>query len=269
MKKHYLNLAGTLLAALWGLSLQAQSANQSAVCSLTVSIAVTDASAPQAHDGSVTANAANGTTPYTYYWNTTETTVSLTGLGTGRHYVTVTDAAGCTATATARVSAPGCDSFSVGIGYESTQSNSLNVHVFIITGTAPYTYQWSTGATDSAIYNQPSGIYCVTVTDAIGCSATPCAGEGQPPSGITPTEDIGQLSIYPNPASNVLTINLAEQESATLSLTAIDGREILSARLTRGLNNIYTQGLPTGMYGYTITAANRLKQKRGKVMVVE
>ncbi|MCU0468547.1 MAG: hypothetical protein MUF58_08090 [Arcicella sp.] len=39
------------------------------------------------------------------------------------------------------------------------------------TGTAPYSYLWSSGATTSAINNVVAGAYTVTVTDANGCKA--------------------------------------------------------------------------------------------------
>jgi hypothetical protein len=39
-------------------------------------------------------------------------------------------------------------------------------------GIAPYTYEWSTGATDRCISVADTGSYSVTVTDAIGCQAT-------------------------------------------------------------------------------------------------
>ncbi|NNC94369.1 MAG: hypothetical protein HKN92_02325, partial [Chitinophagales bacterium] len=41
-------------------------------------------------------------------------------------------------------------------------------------GTAPYTYQWSTGETSSSITGLCPGSYCVTITDSLGCSITEC-----------------------------------------------------------------------------------------------
>jgi len=47
-------------------------------------------------DGSITANPAGGTAPYTYKWSTGATTATLSGVATGKYYVTATDANGCT-----------------------------------------------------------------------------------------------------------------------------------------------------------------------------
>lgn len=41
-------------------------------------------------------------------------------------------------------------------------------------GTAPYSYLWSTGASTSTIQVNPLGVFCATVTDANGCTATDC-----------------------------------------------------------------------------------------------
>lgn len=42
-------------------------------------------------------------------------------------------------------------------------------------GTAPYTYNWSNGATSESITNVPAGMYTVTVTDANNCTVTTTA----------------------------------------------------------------------------------------------
>lgn len=46
----------------------------------------------------------------------------------------------------------------------------------VATGTPPFNFIWSNGATDSILNGLPAGVYSVTVTDALDCTAT---GEGQ------------------------------------------------------------------------------------------
>ncbi|MBM3164444.1 MAG: choice-of-anchor J domain-containing protein [Bacteroidetes bacterium] len=56
-----------------------------------------------APNGTVTLSVANGTAPYTYVWSSGQVTQNLSGLAPGTYSVTVTDAAGCTASASANV----------------------------------------------------------------------------------------------------------------------------------------------------------------------
>ncbi|NDJ00212.1 hypothetical protein GWA97_14135, partial [Flavobacterium sp. LaA7.5] len=57
-------------------------------------------------NGAVDLTVTGGTAPYTYLWNTTATTQDLSGLTAGTYEVTVTDANGCTATASVTVTQP-------------------------------------------------------------------------------------------------------------------------------------------------------------------
>lgn len=52
-------------------------------------------------NGAVTAIVTGGTEPFTFFWNTGDTTSSLQQLAAGAYFLTVTDASGCTGTASA------------------------------------------------------------------------------------------------------------------------------------------------------------------------
>lgn len=52
-------------------------------------------------NGAVMAIVTGGTPPFRYFWSTGDTTISVQMLGPGSYFLTVTDAAGCTATASA------------------------------------------------------------------------------------------------------------------------------------------------------------------------
>ncbi|MEM6963410.1 MAG: T9SS type A sorting domain-containing protein [Bacteroidota bacterium] len=115
----------------------------------------------------------SGTAPFTFFW-TDSTTVSTTcnnGIFS-QLCVTVTDADGCVATACVTLNPPpSCTAYI----YEDT---ILGAPTYNLTagsnGIAPFTYLWSTGETTQHIVPSSTGNYCVTVTDANGCSDSPC-----------------------------------------------------------------------------------------------
>jgi hypothetical protein len=75
--------------------------------SLSVTVTKTDASCYSTYNGTATATPAGGTLPYTYSWNTGETTSTIMYLGVNTTvYITVTDANGCEAYGSVTISGP-------------------------------------------------------------------------------------------------------------------------------------------------------------------
>jgi SprB repeat len=113
-----------------------------------------------------------GTSPYSYSWSTGATTPGITGLTMGSYNVTVTDAIGCSASASAYVS----QSIYISAPVTSTPATCLNSNGAVIAfgsgGTPPYTYLWSNLATTQSQTGLSAGSYDVTATDANGCLGT-------------------------------------------------------------------------------------------------
>ncbi len=114
---------------------------------------------------------ASGTAPFSYLWNTGETSSLLCANNPagGVYCVTVTDANGCVVVACGILGGGGQDSCSVFI--DITAAGQLGA---IASGQAPFTYQWNTGELTQTISPNNSGTYCVTITDATGCEAFAC-----------------------------------------------------------------------------------------------
>ncbi len=139
---------------------------------------ITGAACAGESTGSALAAASGGTGPYVYSWNTIPPTAGnqITGVPAGTYVVNVTDANGCTAQATAIITAP-----STGLTIQTlstlnpTCNNTNNGEIVVAAqgGTAPYIYLWSDipPTSGSSITNLPSGTYNLIVTDANGCSA--------------------------------------------------------------------------------------------------
>jgi gliding motility-associated-like protein len=124
--------------------------------------------------GSINITVTGGIAPYTYEWSNAATTEDISGLADGLFIVTVTDANGCTATASVRVEQlPLIDlSGTVAVNPTCNFYEDGSISLVITGGSAPYNYIWSNGATTVEIDNLGTGTYSVTVTDVNGCTAT-------------------------------------------------------------------------------------------------
>jgi len=143
------------------------------VPNLAITMSATDATCPTPNNGTVTANVTGGVTPYAYKWNTLATLQTLTNLSAGTYTVTVTDAAGCSSTASASVSQPASYNFGTSTTGELICFGASDGDVSISTTGAlsPLTYLWSNSATTATQSGLVAGTYNVTVTDAAGCKA--------------------------------------------------------------------------------------------------
>ncbi len=226
-------------------------------CSLTQSFVITEppaltlsvnATSPLCNTGTGSASATpgGGTAPYTYLWSNAQTGQNATGLTNGTYTVTITDANGCTATATAAITVPS------GISQLTTATNALcNGGTGTATsvpsgGTPPYTYTWNNGQTTQTATGLPAGTYTVVITDANGCTSTDT---------ITVTQPLA-ISI-----SNASTPSACNGNTGTATATATNAVGVMTYVWSPGGQTTQTAtGLGTGTYTVTVTDANGCTQ---------
>ncbi|MDB5282723.1 MAG: hypothetical protein JWO06_1798 [Bacteroidota bacterium] len=123
------------------------------------------------NSGSAMVTVTSGTSPYTYIWNTNDTTASISSLGAGTYIVTVTDASGCSGIESIAIAASGALNLTPTITDTHCGLNNGSISI-TSNGTAPFRYHWNTGDTTSTVSNLASSTYLVTVTDAGSCTGT-------------------------------------------------------------------------------------------------
>ncbi len=194
--------------------------------------------------GTLTANPAGGTQPYSYSWSTTATTQTIPITFAGTYFVTVTDANGCSKIDAYNV-APAAEFFPA---YTFTKplchgdaTGSIGITVF---GTnTPFTWTWSNGVTNQGLSNVAAGDYSVTVTDAQGCTFSDTVTLMDNPQLI--------VEIF---STNAVCFNVPN--SGTLFAAVAGGVNPYSYSWDNGSNQSGQQGLLPGIYSVTVSDGN-------------
>ena len=169
-------------------------------------------------DGAIDLTVVNGTSPFTYAWNTGDTTEDLTNIAAGTYTVTVTDSTGTTTTSTTILNDPQAVSGSTNVTNTSAVGASDGaIDLTPSGGTGPYSFVWSTADTTEDISNLTAGSYTVTITDANGCTGVVTAVVFDPGSGLLlsgavtdvtcPGASTGAIDLTVLPAGGVYTFS--------------------------------------------------------------
>lgn len=163
-------------------------------CSQPQTIIITEPSGITANASSTPANcnnggssvvtASGGTGIFTYSWIPSGgTNAAANGLNAGTYTVIVTDANGCTQTATTVV----ISTTGISVNLQSQSNVSCNggangsATVNVTGGLSPYSYFWSaSGGINATATGLSAGNYSCTITDANGCSQIQIAAITQP-----------------------------------------------------------------------------------------
>lgn len=173
---------------------------------------------------------------YSYFWSTGETGSCIFVAQSGTYCVTATSFLGevCVLCATVVINGNNCG---VQIAPSPNGTNWLTAYPV---GQGPFSYQWSTGQNSATIQIDPAiSEYCVTVTDASGCSATACYQVNNVPCAVVVTalnNDPNGYTLYALSPSNLLIDSWLWSTGETTSTIFVsqEGEYCVTATFTNG-----------------------------------
>ncbi|WP_164489837.1 SprB repeat-containing protein [Runella sp. SP2] len=216
---------------------------------LASSMAVTNVKCYNENTGAIDLTVTGGTEPYTYVWDSGQTSQDIISLKAGTYRVTITDANGCVKRDSATVTqAPSFFIFGSQTNVKCFGEATGTITLDAVDGaTPPYTYSWSNGATTRNLTNLVAGEYTVTVTDANGCTVKGSNQISQPAElvvGVT-SNDV----TCPNGSSGTL-VSSVSGGVKPYRYEWKDASNVVIATTP----NVY--GLPVGSYTLTVIDSN-------------
>jgi len=194
--------------------------------------------------GEITLNTIGGTAPYTYLWSNNSTTQNLTNTSAGIYSVTVTDALGCSDTASINLNQPDTLNATLSIyNVKCFGGNDGAVKIFPLGGSAPYTFSWDNNSDADSLGNLPIGTYGVTVTDANGCTYSAAAQINQPDSLVVT-------------ASETYSVGCNGASDGAVSATASGGFLPYTYQWSTSETTSIISGKQAGQYSVTVTDGN-------------
>ncbi len=196
-------------------------------------------------NGSVDITVQGGVFPYSFNWSPNgQTTEDINGLSGGTYTVVITDANGCSTSASYTITEPSAIVSSV-VGTDVTCNGASNgsADLTVSGGTGPYTYLWSNFQATQDLANIGGGLYYVVIKDANGCEKRDSVLISEPAALVI--------------ASSVTNVLCNGAATGAIDLTVTGGTGAYSFAWSGGLPATEDQtGLTAGTYVVTVSDAN-------------
>lgn len=185
-----------------------------------------------------------GLAPFSFLWNTGQTTAEISGLPAGSYAVTITDANGCSVSGGALAQDPPFLEVQLDAMPPSC-ANSGDGRIVAVGsgGTPPYAYHWSDGQVGQSFVVETAGTFTVTLTDANQCTVV---------SGLSVELPAG----LEGAVASIGTATCQEAEDGSAEVEAAGGTPPYSFLWGNGQSGPEAFGLAPGDYLATISDAN-------------
>ncbi|MBK9151262.1 MAG: T9SS type A sorting domain-containing protein [Saprospiraceae bacterium] len=223
---------------------------QAAASPLTVNVVpVSPTSCWNTSNGSASVNITGGMSPYGIVWSNGQTnTQTATNLPAGLVSVTVTDAAGASATGSTTIQSPPPININTSSTPSCANTASGTASALATGGTGALSYFWSNGMQGPQIAVLQPGTYTVSVFDANNCVQT---------SSATVTA-VPQINI----SESVQNISCHGAGNGAISITASGGNGNFTYLWSNGQTQPNISNLPAGSYTVTVTSNNQCSTTR-------
>ena len=218
--------------------------------SLAISSSSTITSCFGGSDGTIDITASGGQLPYSFSWDSGQTSEDISGLTAGTYTVTMQDQIGCIISEVVVVSdAAQMIISSQSILNEECSTDNGSINISVSGGTGSYGYQWSSGQNVQDLSNLTSGIYTIDVIDGNGCTAT---------ESYTLVNDLSNCSAFCFIAveENVIIDEDCGSGNGSLDINILDALAPVSFSWSSGATTEDLVNLTTGSYTVVATDAN-------------
>ena len=205
------------------------------------------------YSGSIDIDIEGGVPSYKYRWSNGDNNQDLKNVPSGQYSVKITDANLCEQVLEATIAEPAPLQVDVvEINHiDCFGENTGSADIEVTGGNAPYTFNWSNGATTEDLEAVKAGNYMVTVTDVNGCSRQVNAEVIEP-----------ELLVAEEAKSN--NIDCFGNSSGAVSLNVRGGVTPYAYKWNSGQTTKDVEGLVAGKYSVVVTDANGCIKKLSK-----
>jgi len=218
------------------------------------------------NQGSISLAASGGTGTLSFSWAHGPVTSSLNNLPEGTYSVNVTDANACSRMESYVINPYAELQATANVTPHSGMMPNGAISLNVSGGNPPYTFDWLSGESGQNISGLIAGIYFVTITDSEGCEIDL---QIEVPFSVNIHQpEKPQVNIYPNPAKDMLFIDLKGMEgNVQYEIFDIAGRLMLkNVSLAQQLQGIHLIDIPTGSYIIRLKSEKHLLSARFQVL---